>query len=409
MERIIILGLLLALPAQDAGKAQDPPKLGLSSQEIATAKDLVKRIFEAKSFADQQALLKELDPLDHPSKSDMALFQRECFRHVYAGPRQDGGKSPTQCTNPAYPGKYILHVPAAAKKGAKTGLFIGLHGGGPGVGDGAQIEGLFGAPSGTMILVYPTVIQKDAVAWNTEREEQYVLAILAELRRSFSIDTNHVYIAGHSMGGWGTWSIAGRHADLFAGASAMAGGTVGPGTVANLKNLPFWFYHSTDDPQVNFQPDHKAAELLESLKKEYGPYDFVYKEYNDIGHGLPKEGLKPIWDWLFAKKREPFPRHVIWEPSRSYKQHFYWLKSEGSGRIEAKLENQKITLKGSVNTVFLNEKMLKYAEEVVVADAGGSVLWKGKPALSLAALVESIAVRQDPEMIFTAQVRLRGP
>jgi hypothetical protein len=210
------------------------------------------------------------------------------------------------------------------------------------------------------------------------------------------------------MGGWGTWSIAGRHADLFAAASAMAGGTVGPGTVANLKNLPFWFYHSTDDPQVNFQPDHRAAELLEALKKEYGPYDFVYKEYNDIGHGLPKEGLKPIWDWLFAKKRDPYPRHVIWEPSRSTKKHFYWLKSDGAGRIEAKLENQKITLKGSVAALFLSDKMLKYSEEVTVVDAGGSVLWKGKPTLSLVALVESIAVRQDPEMIFTAQIRLRA-
>jgi predicted esterase len=407
MERMILLGLLLAFPAQEPAKGKESPKAGLTSQEITAAKDLVKRIFEAKGLAEQEAVLKELEPLDHPSKSDLVLFQKECFRHVYAGPRQDG-KSPTQCAHPSYPGKYILHVPPAAKKGAKTGLFIGLHGGGPGVGDGAQIEGLFGSPNSTMILVYPTVIQKDAVAWNTEREEQYVLAILAELRRSFNVDTNRVYIAGHSMGGWGTWSIAGRHADLFAGASAMAGGTVGPGTVANLKNLPFWFYHSTDDPQVNFQPDHKAAELLEGLKKEFGPYDFVYKEYNDIGHGLPKEGLKPIWDWLFAKKRDPYPKHVIWEPSRPYKQHFYWIKSDGAGRVEAKLDNQKITVKGSIESVFLNERMVKYAEDVEVIDPGGSVLWKGKPALSLVALVESIAVRQDPEMIFTSRIRLRG-
>jgi hypothetical protein len=238
MERMIVLALLLALPAQENQKGQEAPKPGLSSQELATAKDLVKRIFEAKSLEEQEPLLKELEPIDHPSKADLSLLQRECFRHALAGPRQDG-KSPTQCTNPHFPGKYILHVPPAAKKGAKTGVFIGLHGGGPGVGEGTQIEGLFGAPSSTLIVVYPTVIQKDAVAWNTEREEQYVLAILAELRRSFNIDTNHVYLAGHSMGGWGTWSIAGRHADLFAGASAMAGGTVGPGTVANLKNLPF--------------------------------------------------------------------------------------------------------------------------------------------------------------------------
>jgi dienelactone hydrolase len=398
MERVSILITFFAV------LLQDPPKAGLSGEEMAQAKAIVKRVFEAKTLDDQRAALKDLDPIDHPSKADLATIQKECFKLVLSGPRQEG-KSPARCTHPSYPGNYILHVPPAAKKGAKVGVFIGLHGGGPGVGDGAQIEGLFGSPNPQLITVFPTVIQKDAVAWNTEREEQYVLAILAELKRSFNVDTNRVYIAGHSMGGWGTWSIAGRHADLFAAASAMAGGTAGPGMIANLKNLSFWFYHSTDDPQVNFQPDHRAAEILERMKKEYGPYDFVYKEYNDIAHGLPKEGLKPIWDWMFARKRDPFPKLVIWEPSRAYKQHFYWLKSEGGGRVEALLEGQKITIKGGHPTIFLHEKMVKFAEEVTVVDAGGAQLWKGRPALSLAALVESIAVRQDAEVVFTAQIK----
>ena len=34
-----------------------------------------------------------------------------------------------------------------------------------------------------MIHVYPTVIEKTATAWNKEREERYVLAILPERRR----------------------------------------------------------------------------------------------------------------------------------------------------------------------------------------------------------------------------------
>src|SRR5438552_13463735 len=194
MERAGILLTLVAL------FAQEPPKQGLSGEEMAQAKAIVKRVFDAKSFDDQKAVLKELEPLDHPSKADLAALQKECFKLAFAGPRQEG-KSPAKCTHPSYPGSYILHVPPAAKKGAKVGVFIGLHGGGPGVGDGAQIESLFGSPNPQLITVFPTVIQKDAVAWNSEREEQYVLAILSELKRSFNVDTNRVTLAGHSIGG----------------------------------------------------------------------------------------------------------------------------------------------------------------------------------------------------------------
>ena len=96
---------------------------------------------------------------------------------------------------------------------------------------------------------------------------------------------------------------------------------------------------------------------------------------------------------------------MIWEPSRAYKQHFYWLKSEGAGRVEAQIDGQKITLKGGRATILLSEKMVKFAEEVTVVDGSGAQLWKGKPAPSLVALVESIAVKQDPEMVFTAQIK----
>jgi len=379
-------------------------KPGLSGPEMAQAKAILKKVFAAESPDALRAALAELEPLDRPSKADLAALQKECFRLAFQGPRQEG-KSPVKCTHPGFPGTYILHVPSAARKGARVGVFIGLHGGGPGVGDGAQIESLFGTPNSQFITVYPTVIQKDNGAWNTEREEQYVLAILGELKRTYNVDTNRVYLAGHSMGGFGTWSIAGRHADVFAAASAMAGGTYGPGVLPNYKNLPVWFYHSTDDPQVDFKSDRLASETLDRLRKEHGPYDFVYKEYGDIGHGLPKEGLKPVWDWVFAKKRDPFPKHVVWEPTRPYKRHFYWVKSEGGGAVDVKLEGQKIVLKGSGVTLFLNEKMVKFSEEVTVVDPTGKELWKSKPSLSLVALVESIAVKRDLESIFTARIK----
>ncbi len=46
--------------------------------------------------------------------------------------------------------------------------------------------------------------------------EQDVLDVLAEVRRDYKIDSSRIYLMGHSMGGYGTWSVAIAHPELFA-------------------------------------------------------------------------------------------------------------------------------------------------------------------------------------------------
>ena len=46
--------------------------------------------------------------------------------------------------------------------------------------------------------------------------EQDVMDVLAEVRRDYKIDPNRIYLMGHSMGGYGTWSVAMAHPNLFA-------------------------------------------------------------------------------------------------------------------------------------------------------------------------------------------------
>ncbi len=378
---------------------------GLTAKELADAKELMKQYFAARAWDERETIAAKLQEIDHPSKGDIAALARHGFALARRGPLIDS-KSPQKCTDPAFPGSYILQVPGSARA-RPTGLFISLHGGGAGVGDGSAIQGLFGMPAPGMINVFPTVTQKTDGAWNSEREEQYVLAIIDEIKRSFLVDTNRVYLAGHSMGGFGTWSIGGRHADLFAALAPMAGGTYGSGVLPNLKNTPIWIFHSTDDPQVSADSDIRAAEQLAKLKAKHGPFDYVWKLYNDIGHGIPKDGVKPIFDWMLKHARDPNPKHVLWEGSRSYKQFFYWLKRERpGGLVEAKIDGNTIELTGSTTglEILLNDKLVKLGEPVVVK-VDGQERHNAKVKYSMVALAESIAAKNDPEMVYVARIK----
>ncbi len=398
----------------------DKAPTSLTSAEMKQAEGLVTDFIAAKTWDEKSKVLEAIAAIDHPSKADVQKLAKRAFALAMQGPRVKPDRD-AKCTHTDYPGNYILNVPSSAKRGQPTGVFICLHGGGQGEGDGSQIEGLFGQPGKGMIHVYPTVLEKTTAAWNEEKEERYVLAILDELKRSFKVDTNRVYLAGHSMGGYGTWSIGPRHADLFAAISPQAGGIFvmrsgnGPvqladGVLPNLKNLPIWFYNSADDKQVDPASAFQAAEDLDGLKKTYGVFDFVFKKYTDIGHGTPKEGLEPIWKWMQTKKRDPLPKRVLWEPSRAWKRTFYWIQGDPGHRgvYDVQREGNKFTVTGDARglSILLNEKMVKFDQPVIVVDDKNAELFNAKVLPSIAATVLSIDSSHDTEMWFTARIAL---
>lgn len=405
---LILVSLFSAVNVQDK-KVEKPPTL--SSKEKQEIQKLCEQYISAKADDDRAGILKKIQDLEAGkvvSQSELTTLAQRLFALLRQGTMHDG-KPVWYYDHPEGKGKVLVQN---IKKGGRPGLFIGLHGGGEGVGDSEQIAQLFGTGVAGCIAVYPTVIKKETAAWNTERETEYVMDLIEIMKRTYNIDTNRIYLAGHSMGGYGTWHIGTLHSDVFAAISPMAGGLfvmgsdIIRGTVENLKNTPIWFFHSTDDPRVGPQADQAAAKKLKEYNDKYGPYDFVWKEYNDIGHGFPKDGVGPIWKWLGTKVRNPFPKFVIWEPRSTKKRHFYWLKMEQPrGRVEAKIDGNKISLEGNFSglEIMLNEKMLDLKKPVTIIRAGKEVA-KLSPIFSYATLAETIVAKKDPEMYFCAKL-----
>jgi predicted esterase len=390
-----------------AKKAEEDGRPELEKGKISELKKLIREYFTNPS-AETLAKVDAIDKEFAVRKKDIDSLFRYMQPLARKGVRHQGSTSGrVRYNHPEHKGEYIINASAA---GSNSSLWISLHGGGKGAGDPGTSAPRLGGIAGPHIKVYPAVKEKTDTAWNTEREELWVLELIQGLRRSFSIDTNRIYLVGHSMGGFGTWSIGCNHADIFAGIAPMAGGLFPRNIIVNLKNTPVYFYHSTDDKRVGPKSDQWNAKRLKELKKEYGPYDYIYREYSNIGHGYPREGVSPIYRWLQGKKRNPYPKHVIWSPYRSYKTLFYWVKCGSVGRgaqIEAQIERgNRITLSGSVSEIFINEKMGISLSKEVVIESGGSEVFRGTVRRSVAALLESFEAKRDPRMYFYAKVKL---
>ncbi|MCU0724645.1 MAG: prolyl oligopeptidase family serine peptidase [Planctomycetes bacterium] len=421
---VLLLALLPALPAARGAPAPRPPRpppLAYAAKKELAA--LFERYFTAKEEEKGEILaaVRKHDPIP---ESAAKQFTKDLLARAKKGVRLED-KARATFADPAFPGEYML---SGASGGKVKGLVIGLHGGGEGVGDPSEAAQKWQAASSMdCVVILPKAIDLVQTAWNKEKNERFVLALIEAAKRTFPIDTNRVFLVGHSMGGYGTWSIGGHNADLFAAISPNAGGIyvmagedrkiVGhtPGVLANLHNTPIWFTHGDDDKQVWVGPDRYAAEQLAKLKAEHPDgYDSTYKEYPGIGHGLPPDGSIPILKWLTAHKRRPYPKKVVWEPAVSWRKSFAWLRKEkpeggpiiaenkGGNLFEVKAEGNPGDL-----SILLSEEMADLDKPVVVK-LNGTEVYHDFALPSAATLLECIAGRNDPAMVFTARIDLGG-
>ncbi len=132
--------------------------------------------------------------------------------------------------------------------------------------------------------------------------ERDVLDVIEEMKREFSIDEDRVYLTGHSMGGYGTWSIAVNHPDIFAAIAPISGGG-NPFVTAKLKaaaHIPQLVIHGDNDPTVPVEESRKMVKAARELG--------IKVKYNEIPGGdhsnIVVPGLKDVFDW-FDEHRRP--------------------------------------------------------------------------------------------------------
>ncbi|MCZ6786444.1 MAG: alpha/beta hydrolase-fold protein [Planctomycetota bacterium] len=375
----------------------------------------------------RQAILEELEPVDVITAADVAAWRAKLLKAASKGTKLRKRGRNYFYDKKEKRGKYIV-----GGSGGRGGLLIGLHGGGKGAGDAGSAASTFAgiASKFKCIGIFPEVLEKTEHGWTTSGTEQFVLELIEAAKRTWKIDPNRVYIVGHSMGGYGSWTIGAHHADLFAGLGPFAGGptpitedgkpygkvlAIEDGVLPCVRNVALHIYQSLDDKNVPPGPNVFANKELMKWKKEYGGYNYKYVEVDKRGHGAPPGGHIVGLNRLHQIPRNPRPKRILWQPILSYKRMFYWIwwdKPVPRILVEVKITKPNeidVDLDGHARVgfrIFLDERLVDLSKEVVVRE-GGDVVFRGKVPYTLSSMLMTAAEKYDAEMLFPARIDLK--
>ena len=113
-----------------------------------------------------------------------------------------------------------------------------------------------------------------------ELSEKDVMNVLGIVRGELSIDSERIFLCGHSMGGGGALHLAATYPDQWAGLACLAPSFQGPvAQLETLKHLPVFVITGDKDRLVRVADVRRWVDAMQLLKM-----DVVYDEIKGGGH-----------------------------------------------------------------------------------------------------------------------------
>jgi predicted esterase len=254
------------------------------------------------------------------------------------------------------------------------------------------------------------------------REHAAVLDSLRDACRRFSIDTDRVFLSGHSMGGDAAWDIALAHPDLWAGVIPIVAtsGKYVPRYRPNADRLPFYFVSGELDSNRTANNsgdwDHYFSRRL----------DMTLVEYEGRGHEHFSDEIQRLFDWMGRKKRDfaPHEFHTVtlrpWDnffwcleladmPPRCMVDPISWPPPRGTTpyHVDVKVSANNginITSHGARLTVWLSPEWVKFDIPVTVTVSGNRMGTRHVIKPSVETMLEDARTRADRQHPFWAKI-----
>lgn len=426
---MLVLSLWLCFASVLSAAAQVAPKTPSKKQQTKLVEEymaLDRR--DDAGFERAMAIVMELESVPLARASDLKKWRKSLAKLDGKMHRSLDKKSGTYYYwEKERDGKFIIG--GDTKK--PRGLLLGMHGGGVGSGDAGASAGAYSnaAKELDLVAIFPEVLKKTERGWTDSGTEEWVMDLVDAAIRTWDIDPNMVFFSGHSMGGYGSWTLGGHHADRVAALAPSAGAPtpvydkpggviveIDSGVVPNLRNIPMVVYQSIDDPQVPPDANEAAVKDVARAKEKWGGYEnFDYWQVNGRGHGYPEGGMLALLKRIVGFVRDPIPQKIVWQPRLSWKHQFHWLY------WQQPLENTVVVshYDRSTNTieisceqelkdmwVLLDDRLVDMDKQVIIK-VNGEITNQALPKATLGALLLTSS-GPDTALSFPARLPIRG-
>jgi poly(3-hydroxybutyrate) depolymerase len=199
---------------------------------------------------------------------------------------------------------YALFVPSGYDPSTPSPLMVSLHGA------GRQFDWLMNyagfldlADQHGYVVVTPLgYTRRGGYGYRGDSEqdrraEQDVMNVFELVTKELNIDENRIYLWGHSMGGAGTYYIASRHPEIWAGLAAVAGGRMSADYVDEqaIRHIPFLVIQGSDDQTVPAAGSRASVARMRELGMQH-----LYVEIPGGDHSLFISRNPDVVEHLFS-------------------------------------------------------------------------------------------------------------
>jgi pimeloyl-ACP methyl ester carboxylesterase len=182
---------------------------------------------------------------------------------------------------------YVLFVPSTYVPGKPTPLIVDLHG----LNITPLMQMLFDGTTDLaerygFIVVAPMGFSLSGW-WGArsgrpgELSELDAMTVLKLVRERYTVDSDRIYLMGHSMGGAGTYHLGGKYNDIWAAVAPIsaAGGIADAAAAERFRSFRTLLMHGAKDSIVSVNGSRRAAMLLQGAGAQH-----VYLEFPDKDH-----------------------------------------------------------------------------------------------------------------------------
>ncbi|REK19018.1 MAG: peptidase [Planctomycetota bacterium] len=256
------------------------------------------------------------------------------------------------------------------------------------------------------------------------REHATVLASLRDACRRFSIDTDRVFLSGHSAGGDAAWDIGLSHPDLWAGVIPIVATSrkYASHYWQNAELLPFYVVQGEKDGD---KVKENARDLDRYMTHRF---DVTVVEYQGRGHEDYYEEIQHLFDWMLRRQgRDFFPKEFEVSTMRTWDNYFWWLevgklpersivepanwppdRGTRAATLEGKLRvtgDIVVPTRGVQATVWLSPGMIDPTKQAITVSIGGR-RQRVEILPDLGVMLEDVRTRGDRQHPFWARIEL---